>query len=66
MLDQLSGDSLGAITDQLGIDEDAAQKAISLALPLLIGSHPTIRSSSAILASRGSSSLPAPIILGHV
>jgi hypothetical protein len=38
LLDQLSGDSVGAITDQLGIDEATAQKAIGLALPLLIGS----------------------------
>ena len=38
LLGQLSGDSLGAITDQLGVDEDTAQKAIGLALPLLIGS----------------------------
>jgi hypothetical protein len=38
LLGQLSGDSLGAITEQLGIDEDAAQKAIGLALPLIIGS----------------------------
>jgi hypothetical protein len=38
LLSQLSGDSLGTITDQLGIDEDTAQKAIGLALPLLIGS----------------------------
>ena len=38
LLVQLSGDSLGAITDQLGIDEDIAQEAIDLALPLLIGS----------------------------
>jgi hypothetical protein len=37
LLSQLSGDSLGAITDQLGIDEDTAQKAVGLALPLLIG-----------------------------
>ena len=38
LLSQLSGDSLGAITDQLGIDEGTAQKAVGLALPLLIGS----------------------------
>lgn len=38
LLSQLSGDSLSAITDQLGIDEETAQKAIGLALPLLIGS----------------------------
>jgi hypothetical protein len=38
LLGQLSGDSLGAITDQLGIDEDTAQKAVGLALPLIIGS----------------------------
>jgi hypothetical protein len=38
LLGQLSGDSLGAITDQLGIDESTAQKAVGLALPLLIGS----------------------------
>jgi hypothetical protein len=38
LLSQLSGDSLGTITDQLGIDEETAQKAIGLALPLLIGS----------------------------
>jgi hypothetical protein len=38
LLGQLSGDSLGAITDQLGIEEGAAQKAVGLALPLLIGS----------------------------
>ena len=38
LLGQLSGDSLGAITDQLGIDEGTAQKAVGLALPLLIGS----------------------------
>jgi hypothetical protein len=38
LLSQLSGDSLGAITEQLGVDEDTAQKAIGLALPLLIGS----------------------------
>jgi len=54
------------ITDLLGIDEDVAQKAIGLALPLLSGSHPTIRSRSAILVSRGFSSLLAPIILGLV
>ena len=28
LLGQLSGDSLGAITDQLGVDEDTAQKII--------------------------------------
>ena len=38
LLGQLSGDLLGAITDQLGIDEGTAQKAIGLALPLLVGS----------------------------
>lgn len=38
LLSQLSGDSLSAITDQLGIDESTAQKAVGLALPLLIGS----------------------------
>ena len=38
LLGQLSGDSLGAITDQLGIDEGTAQKAVGLAVPLLIGS----------------------------
>jgi hypothetical protein len=38
LLGQLSGDSLGAITKQLGIDEGTAQKAISLALPTLLGS----------------------------
>lgn len=38
LLNQLSGDTLGSITDQLGIDEDTAQKAIGVALPLLIGS----------------------------
>lgn len=38
LLGQLSGDSLGAITNQLGVEEDTAQKAIGLALPLLIGS----------------------------
>jgi hypothetical protein len=38
LLSQLSGDTLGTITDQLGVEEDTAQKAIGLALPLLIGS----------------------------
>jgi hypothetical protein len=38
LLGQLSGDSLDAITTQLGIDKSTAQKAIGMSLPLLIGS----------------------------
>ncbi|TFH33972.1 MAG: DUF937 domain-containing protein [Anaerolineales bacterium] len=38
LLRLLSGDSLKAITDKLGVDEASAQKAIGLALPLIIGS----------------------------
>lgn len=34
----LSGDTLGTITKSLGTDEGAIQKAIGLALPLLLGS----------------------------
>lgn len=38
LLSQLSGDTLSTITSQLGIDQGTAEKAIGLALPVLIGS----------------------------
>jgi hypothetical protein len=60
LLGQLSGDSLGAITDQLGVDEDTAQKAIGLALPLLIGS--LNRNSS---SSEGAQALTKAITRDH-
>jgi len=33
----LSGDTLGGISEQLGVDKDKTQQAITVALPLLIG-----------------------------
>jgi hypothetical protein len=37
LLSQLSGDTLDNISDQLGVNKQSAQQAISLALPLLLG-----------------------------
>lgn len=37
LLSQLGGDTLGKISKQVGVDEGQAQKAVGLALPLLIG-----------------------------
>jgi len=37
LLSQLSGDTLGKISKQIGVDESQAQKAVGLALPMLLG-----------------------------
>ena len=37
LIGSLSGDTLSQISSQLGVDEDAAQQAIGVALPLLLG-----------------------------
>lgn len=37
LLGQMSGDTLDNISDQLGINKQSAQQAVSLALPLLLG-----------------------------
>lgn len=37
IVSQLSGDALGQISERVGIDEQQAQKAVGVALPILIG-----------------------------
>ncbi|MGA9533947.1 MAG: DUF937 domain-containing protein [Anaerolineales bacterium] len=37
LLSQLGGDTLGKISKQIGVDESQTQKAVGLALPMLIG-----------------------------
>lgn len=37
LISQMQGGAVGQISDQLGIDEDKAQQAIGMALPVLIG-----------------------------
>ena len=37
LVDQLSGDAVGRISQQVGVDEDKAQQAVGMALPMIIG-----------------------------
>lgn len=37
LIGQLSGDAVGQISRQIGVDEDKAQQAVGMALPMIIG-----------------------------